>query len=193
MLQGSEFSLDIAPGGTATFTVSNSQPCEVNFAVGSAVVSGGPWLSASPAGGTIPAQSSAFVTVSVNAALLPPDEGTYFGTVTVIGPNNSFTVQVTTTRGGQPPVVQSVTGQCLTTAVGAIFTATITDDVAMWTATVYFTASGGTNHQVDLANSSGNSWTGTITGVSARSGSNFRVVAIDASGKQTTQSFAAPC
>ncbi|MBE0611897.1 MAG: hypothetical protein IH609_21135 [Dehalococcoidia bacterium] len=193
MLEGSAFSLDIAPGGSDTLTVGNPHPCEVNFTVGSAVFSGGAWLSASPAGETIPAQSAALVTVSVDAGQLPADEGTYFGAVTVIGPNNSFTIQVTTTRGGQPPQVQSITGQCLTTAVGATFTATITDDVAMGSATVYFTASGGAAHQVALSNTSGNTWSGTITGVSARAGSNFRVVAIDASGKPTTQAFTAPC
>lgn len=190
VLNGSVFALEIAPGGFATFAVTNPEPCGASFSVGTA---GGLWLSASPAGGTIPAGSEALVTVSVNAALLPAPEGDYFGTVTVFGPNNSFSVQVTTTRGGQPPRVQSITGQCLLTALGASFTATITDDVAMGSATVYFTASGGAAHQVALANTSANTWSGTITGVSARNGSNFRVVAIDASNKQTTQAFAAPC
>ncbi|MCO5200305.1 MAG: sigma-70 family RNA polymerase sigma factor [Chloroflexi bacterium] len=190
VLNGSVFALEIAPGGFATFAVTNPEPCGASFSVGTA---GGLWLSASPAGGTIPAGSEALVTVSVNAALLPAPEGDYFGTVTVFGPNNSFSVQVTTTRGGQPPRVQSITGQCLLTALGASFTATITDDVAMGSATVYFTASGGAAHQVALANTSGTTWSGTITGVSARNGSNFRVVAIDASNKQTTQAFAAPC
>lgn len=190
VLNGSVFALEIAPGGFATFAVTNPEPCGASFSVGTA---GGLWLSASPAGGTIPAGSEALVTVSVNAALLPAPEGDYFGTVTVFGPNNSFSVQVTTTRGGQPPRVQSITGQCLPTALGASFTATITDDVAMGSATVYFTASGGAAHQVALANTSANTWSGTITGVSARNGSNFRVVAIDASNKQTTQAFAAPC
>lgn len=190
VLQGSAFSLDIAPGGSASLVVTNSQPCDASFSVGT---SGGLWLSASPAGGTIPAQSAALVTVSVNAAQLSADEGTYFGTVTVIGPNNSFTVEVTTTRGGQPPVVQSISGQCMLTALGVSFTATITDDVAMGSAIVYFTTSGGATHQVALQNTSGNTWAGSLTGVSARNGSNFRVVAMDASGKQTTQSFAAPC
>lgn len=190
VLNGSVFALEIAPGGFATFAVTNPEPCGASFSVGTA---GGLWLSASPAGGTIPAGSEALVTVSVNAALLPAPEGDYFGTVTVFGSNNSFSVQVTTTRGGQPPRVQSITGQCLLTALGASFTATITDDVAMGSATVYFTASGGAAHQVALANTSANTWSGTITGVSARNGSNFRVVAIDASNKQTTQAFAAPC
>lgn len=190
VLNGSVFALEIAPGGFATFAVTNPEPCGASFSVGTA---GGLWLSASPAGGTIPAGSEALVTVSVNAALLPAPEGDYFGTVTVFGPNNSFSVQVTTTRGGQPPRVQSITGQCLLTALGASFTATITDDVAMGSATVYFTASGGAAHQVALANTSGTTWSGTITGVSARNGSNFRVVAIDASNKQTTQAFAVQC
>ena len=194
VLQGSAFSLDIAPGGAATFVVTNPQPCDVSFTVGSAVFSGGAWLSASPAGGTIAAESATTVTVSVSSSLLSPSEGDYFGTVTVQwGQFGSFTVQVTTTRGGQPPQVQSITGQCMLTALGVSFTATITDDVAMGSATVYFTASGGAAHQVALSNTSGNTWSGTITGVSPRSGSNFRVVAIDASNKQTTKTFAAPC
>jgi RNA polymerase sigma factor (sigma-70 family) len=190
LLNGSVFALEIAPGGSAGLVVTNPQPCDASFSVGT---SGGLWLSASPAGGTIPPDSEALVTVSVSSSLLPAPEGDYFGTVTVFGPNNSFTVEVTTTRGGQPPQVQSITGQCLVTALGVSFTATITDDVAMGSATVYFTASGGAAHQVALSDTAGNTWSGTITGVSARKGSNFRVVAIDASGKQTTQAFAAPC
>jgi hypothetical protein len=187
-------SLEIPAGGFDSLFVTNPHDCAVNFTVGSSVFSGGAWLSASPAGDTIPAQSAALVTVSVNAALLPPAESTYFGTVTVQwGQFGSFTVQVTATRGGQPPEVVSVSGQCLETAPGVSFTATITDDVAMGSATVFFTDAGGTNHQVELSNTSGNTWTGTITGVSARSGSNFRVVATDASDKQSTKSFDPPC
>jgi hypothetical protein len=194
VLQGSAYSLDIPAGGWAELVVTNPEPCDVSFTVGSTVFSGGPWLSASPAGGVIPAQSAALVTVYVSASLLPPDEGQYLGRVTVQwGQFGSFTVEVTTTRGGQPPQVQSITGQCLNTAVGATFTGTITDDVAMGSAVVRFTASGGTTHEVPLSNTSGNTWSGTITGVSARAGSNFRVIAIDASGKQTTRTFDAPC
>lgn len=190
LLQGSTFSLDIAPGASASFVVSNLEPCATTFSVGT---SGGLWLSASPAGGTIPAQSEIEVTVSVDSRLLPGTEGTYYGVVTVSGPN-SFTVQVSSTRGGQPPVVHSISGQCnpLTPSGGTTFTANITDDVAMGSATVYFNDVSGTARTVALANTSGNTWTGN-TVVSGRSGTNFRVVAIDASGKQTTQSFGAPC
>ena len=190
VLQGSATSLNIASGSSATFVVTNPEPCDASFSIGTA---GGLWLSASPAGGVLPAQSGALVIVSVSASLLPPGEGDYFGTVTVFGPNNSFTVQVTATRGGQPPVVQSITGQCMLTALGVSFTATISDDVAMGSATVYFTASGGTAYQVQLQNTGGTTWAGALTGVSARNGSNFRVVAVDASGKPTTQAFTAPC
>lgn len=191
VLQGSAVALNIAPGSSATVVVTNPEPCDASFSIGTA---GGLWLSASPAGGVLPAQSQALVIVSVSASLLPPGEGDYFGTVTVQwGQLGSFTVQVTATRGGQAPQVQSITGQCMVTALGVSFTATITDDVAMGSATVYFTASGGTAHQVQLQNTGGTTWAGALTGVSARNGSNFRVVAVDASGKQTTQAFTAPC
>jgi RNA polymerase sigma factor (sigma-70 family) len=193
VLLPSTTALEIPAGGVATFLVTNEAPCDVTFSTGSQVFSGGAWLSASPAGGTIAGGSAATVTVWVDSGLLPAGEGVYYGQVTVQGPNNSFTVQVTATRGGQPPVVQSITGQCLSTALGVTFTAIITDDVAMGSATVYFTASGGANHQVQLQNTGGNTWTGTLTGVSARAGTNFRVVAIDASGKETTTPFAPFC
>lgn len=193
VLQPSTTALEIPAGGFATFVVTNSEPCDVAFTVGSQVFSGGAWLSASPAGGTIPAGAEATVTVSVDAGLLPAGEGAYYGYVTVQGPNNSFTVQVTATRGGQPPAVQSITGQCMETVAGVSFTAIITDDVAVGSAIVSFTASGGTNHQVELRNTGGNTWAGSLTGVSARAGTNFRVVATDASGKQTARSFTAPC
>lgn len=189
VLQGSVFALEIPAGGVGTFVITNPQPCDASFSVGT---SGGLWLSASPAGGIIPAGGETTVTVSVDAGLLPAVEGPYYGQVTLQRPN-SFTVQVTATRGGQAPVVQSITGQCMLTALGVSFTAIITDDVAVASAVVHFTASGGASHQVQLQHTGGNTWAGSLTGVSARAGTNFRVVATDASGKQTTAPFAAPC
>ena len=188
VLQGSVQSLSIVPGGAKTFTITNQASCTASFAVGT---TGGLWLSASPAGGTIPANGSAEVTVSVDAGLLPPTEGSYFGEVRVN--NGAVLVSVTTSRGGKPPVIQSVSGQCLVTALGISFTATITDDVAVGSAAVTFTASGGQQHTVQLFNTSGTTWAGTLTGVSARNATGFVIVATDLAGHQVTAAFNAQC
>jgi RNA polymerase sigma factor (sigma-70 family) len=188
VLQGSVQSLSIVPGGSKTFTISNQASCAASYSVGT---TGGLWLSASPAGGTIPANGTAEVTVSVDAGLLPQTEGSYFGEVRVN--NGAVLVSVTTSRGGKPPVIQSVSGQCLVTALGISFTATITDDVAVGSAAVTFTASGGQQHTVQLFNTTGTSWAGTLTGVSARNATGFVIVATDLAGHQATASFNAQC
>jgi RNA polymerase sigma factor (sigma-70 family) len=188
VLQGSVQSLSIVPGGSKTFTISNQASCPASYTVGT---TGGLWLSASPAGGTIPANGTAEVTVSVDAGLLPQTEGSYFGEVRVN--NGAVLVSVTTSRGGKPPVIQSVSGQCLVTALGISFTATITDDVAVGSAAVTFTASGGQQHTVQLFNTSGTTWAGTLTGVSARNATGFVIVAADLAGHQASESFNAQC
>ncbi len=188
VLQGSVQSLSIVPGGSKTFTISNQASCAASYSVGT---TGGLWLSASPAGGTIPANGTAEVTVSVDAGLLPQTEGSYFGEVRVN--NGAVLVSVTTSRGGKPPVIQSVSGQCLVTALGISFTATITDDVAVRSAAVTFTASGGQQHTVQLFNTTGTTWAGTLTGVSARNATGFVIVATDLAGHQATASFNAQC
>jgi len=185
ILQASAQGMSITPGGSATFTIFNQSPCPAAFTVGA---TGGAWLSVSPAAGSIPASGAAIITVLVDGAQLPQAEGQYSGQVRVN--NGALVVGVTTSRGGNPPVVNSVSGQCAASTSALIqFTADITDDVAMGSATVHFTTHNGQHLAIQLTNPAGTTWSGSTSTSAVRAATNFYVVAEDLSGKTTTKYF----
>jgi uncharacterized protein (TIGR03437 family) len=80
-----------------SISVANAGGGSLSFTVAAATASGGPWLSASPASGTVGAYGSSAVSITANPASLAP--GTYSGTVAVSSadPAQSAVVPVTMT------------------------------------------------------------------------------------------------
>ena len=177
--------LNIAPGGTSSFTVQNGTACPTTF---SAAATGG-WLSV-PSGGTLGPSASFTVAVSVNAALVPAQPGTYTGTVLIVWGSSSFTVSVTTTRTGAPPVISAASGSCNANG-GSFWQVAASDDGSVASVVVQYTDNDNTPITVTLNPPSfGTTWTG--SGPGARGGSDYRATAVDNVGLSTTLSFSIP-
>lgn len=184
--------LTVPLGQSSALQVWNQEfRCGVGYA---AAVTSGNWLSVAPPGGTIAPGGVTTLNVSVNASLVPAGEGTYIGTIHVSGPNNSFDVTVTTTRGGAAPNIlpASVSGVCNSGAGTATFTAPATDDVAVTSVVVTFTKTG-KGQVVTLALVSGSpasgTWSGSTSYSTAFDGTGFTVVATDGAGRTDSQLF----
>lgn len=180
--------INVAAGGSSSFTIYNTAPCS---AVWSAATDGTGWLTVSPGGGTLqPSSGTVTVGVNVNASLVPPGEGTYSAIVTVTGPNNSFQVRVQTTRGGEAPDIVRWTVSCAASAPSSFWTVYVTDDVDVASVSVSWTNVNGATITVPLTDGGGSSWT--ANGGNTHGGSNFRIVATDFAGHTTTQSITPP-
>ena len=176
--------LNVPPGGSASFTIFNSQPCEGDFSLGQPTAQ---WLSVSPGGGTVPPNGSVSVQVSVNSSALPRQEGTYTAQFFVQGESNGFNVTVSTTVGGQPPNILNASGSCTTTPNGRTgsFFVQATDDIGVASVVVSWT--GGS---VSLTRGTApNLWS--VTGANMPLGilTGFKATATDGSGKTDVQNF----
>ncbi len=159
----------------------NANGCPADISI---VVSA-PWLIA-PAGGTVPAYGSVGLTVRVDAAALPGEEGDYPATLTVSGPANALTVTVTARRGGQPPQILSASATC-TAAGGLTILAQAVDDVAVTRVTASFTR-GGEAETVELAPTGGLGWRAEA---SATGGVGpITITAFDGAGRQASMGIA---
>lgn len=179
--------LNVAPGGASLFIIFNPASCAAGWSV---ATDGTAWLSVSPGDGTLAASGSATVAVNVSASLVPSGEGTYTATITVTGPTKSFTVTVQTTRGGEAPEIVRYTGSCAGTAPTSSWTVYASDDIAVASVVVRWTAANGGIVSIPLSSGGGSSWTG--GGASANGGSDFRITATDFAGHTTTISIAKP-
>ncbi len=179
--------LNVAPGGASSFIIFNPASCAAGWSV---ATDGTAWLSASPGDGMLAASGSATVAVNVSASLVPSGEGTYSGAITVTGPTKSFIVTVQTTRGGEAPEIIRYTGSCAGTAPTSSWTVYASDDIAVASVVVRWTAANGGAVSIPLSSGGGSAWTG--GGVSANGGSDFRITATDFAGHATTISIAKP-
>lgn len=179
--------LNVAPGGTSSFTVFNSAGCSASFTT---TTDGSNWLSASPSSGTVGPSGTSTIGIVVSATALPQGEGTYSATVNITGPNNSVTVTVKATRGGDAPDIIRWTANCpISNSAISIWTVYVTDDVEVASVSVSWTNSNGATVTVSLSDA-GNSWTG--TGGNTIGGSNFRIRASDFAGHTTTLAITPP-
>lgn len=177
-------SLNVPPGGSQSFTIFNSQPCAGSFELGAPTQQ---WLSVSPGSGTVPANGSVTVQVSVNGQAVPRQEGTYSATFLVQGVSNSFNVTVNTTVGGQPPEVLSANGSCTTTPNGRTgsFVVQATDDISVASVVVSWNSG-----SVSLTRGTApNLWSVSGTPMPAGGLSGFKATATDGSGKTDTLNF----
>ncbi len=174
--------LNIAPGGTARFTVFNGTGCPTTFSASSAIS----WLDVS-GGGVIGAQSSSVVEVTVNRDL-PSSPGTYSGQVLVAWGGGSFSVLVVVQRQGPSnpaPVITNPTGIC---SIGSsVFGANASDDGTVVSVVATYLNVNGASRSVTLSNAGGNQWIG--TGGDAKNGSNYQIVAKDNLGAVSSLSF----
>ena len=184
--------LPISPGGTQSFGLSNLACGTAAFAVSSDQ----PWIDVSPASGTIGPFASVTIVVGVNAAHVPPGEGTYTGAVTISGPNGqSFSLPVTTSRGGQPPSVSLIIDRCSRTALTLMVRVSVTDDIGVSGVAVNYTLTTGATSQQVLSLMNGSSTSGTWEAQFTASGTggidSYTVVATDGAGH--TGSFSKTC
>lgn len=179
--------LNVGPGGSSSFIIFNPASCSAAWSVQG---DGTDWLSVGPGSGTLAPSGTATVGVNVSASQLPSGEGTYSATVTVTGPNNSFTVTVKTTRGGDAPDIIRWTGSCAGTAPTSSWTVYATDDVAVASVTVTWTNANGATVSASLSAGGNSSWTG--SGGNAHGGTNFRITATDYAGHSITQLIETP-
>lgn len=187
MLYSNTTFLNVAPGGASSFIIFNPASCAAGWSV---ATDGTDWLTAHPGDGTLAASGSATVAVNVSASLVPSGEGTYSATITVTGPTKSFIVTVQTTRGGEAPEIVRYTGSCAGTAPTSSWTVYASDDIAVASVVVRWTAANGGVVSIPLSSGGGSAWTG--GGVSANGGSDFRITATDFAGHATTISIAKP-
>lgn len=146
--------LNIPPGGNSSLPVFNTQGCSAAYTV---TATPG-WLSTGTGGGTIGGFGNVSVPISVDAGEVPAAEGSYLGTITVTGPNNTVQVQVRTTRGGNAPSVTVREARCGGTAI--FFEAQAADDIGVASVRVSYVRQNGAAGSADL----------TMTGGSARQG-----------------------
>ena len=179
--------LNVPPGGSSSFTISNSANCAAAW---TAETDGTPWLTVTPASGNLQPSTQTSVGVIVNAQLVPSGEGVYTGVVVVSGPGNTVEVVVRVTRGGASPEIIRYTGSCAATAPSSSWTVYATDDVAVASVTVSWTTAGGSAGSASLSSSGGTAWTGAGSG--AYGGSNFVIVATDFAGHATSLGISPP-
>jgi RNA polymerase sigma factor (sigma-70 family) len=181
--------INVPPGSTQNFIVFNTQSCAGAFELGSPSE---PWLSVSPTGGSVPANGQVAISVFVSASQLPQNEGTHTASFAVQGIANSFVVNVSSTRGGQPPQVIRASGSCATSGqIGAgaqvNFTAEATDDIAVVSVIVRWTKNGSPD-QVSLQHNQGTNWR-INQFKDAFGGTGFTAVATDGAGRTHSLAF----
>jgi hypothetical protein len=174
--------VNIQPGGSSSFTLANPGNCPAAYTVSS---DGAPWLTFGPSDGTIAPSGTTPVNITVNDALLPPEEGTYSAAMSVVGPNNTITIQVKSTRGGEAPVILRPSGSC--TGGTSTWSAFVTDDVAVASVTVTYKDADAATHSVPLSNNGNGVWNG--TGGFAIAGSGYTVTATDFANHSSTLGF----
>lgn len=181
-ISASSTSLNVPAGGTQNFVLFNNQPCAGSFSLGQPSAS---WLDVSPLSGSVPANGTVTIQVSVSASV-PSGEGTYSGSFRVEGEGNQFTVTVNTTVGGQPPRVVRASGTCTTTANGrlASFVVAATDDIEVTSVVVTWNGGGSLNLTKGSA-----TWTGTHQPVPAAGISGLKATAVDGAGRTHTVDF----
>ena len=188
--------LNIAPGGSSQFQVSNGTACSATFSVGTG---GTPWLSASN-GGTVGPFANFAINVSVSASLLPGAPGVYTGQVLVAWSGSSILVTVKSERIGPsatpvtptvppntPPVINSVSGECPTPSSPSQWDANVTDNGSVASVVITFLNGAGVPQTVTLTRGSGNNWSG--VGPPAIRSSGWTIRAEDNLGLITTQPF----
>ncbi len=174
--------LIIPAGGQASFLLQNATGCAAEFGLSFSAA----WL-IGPAGGSVPAYGSVTITLRVDAATLPGDEGDYPAAVTVSGPANSFAVPVIGRRGGQPPQLLSASMTC--SAAGGrpnvTLTAQAADDVGVVRVTASFTTGSGEPVTVELGHAGGLQWVAGLT-LDGQGSGPVTFTAYDGAGRQAS-------
>ena len=168
--------MSIAPGGAAFFFLSNFSCGSAPFSVQSDTA----WLSVTPASGSVGPLGSAQVNVAVDGSKVPAGEGSYTGVLTIAGQGGrSFTLPVTTFRGGDSPSVSVTQARCSGSSV--TFRATVTDDFGVSKVVVsYVPADSMAPRSMLLSGSATNgSWSAEWSGATITS---YTIVATDFAG-----------
>ena len=168
--------MSIAPGGAAFFFLSNFSCGSAQFSVQSDTA----WLSVTPASGSVGPFGSAQVNVAVDGSKVPAGEGSYTGGLTIAGQGgSSFTLPVTTFRGGDSPSVSVTQARCSGSSV--TFRATVTDDFGVSKVVVsYVPADSLAPRSMLLSGSATNgSWSAEWSGATITS---YTIVATDFAG-----------
>ncbi len=146
--------LTISPGGSSSFLLL------VSCGSTSFTIPPGDGWAITVGSGNVAFGSPETVPVSVDAGGL--GEGFHSTTLSIVGPNNTALVTINTTVGGASPVISSFSVSC--SGFTATFSATITDDVGVSSASASYTISPTAERgSVQLQPAGGSSWTATIT------------------------------
>ncbi|MEP7216899.1 MAG: hypothetical protein ABI782_11660, partial [Anaerolineaceae bacterium] len=175
-------SLTVVPGGTSFFLLLNGSFCaDAPFSVQGNT----PWLSVSPSNGNVGpfGGGGAQVNVAVDASKVPAGEGTFTGALTISGPGgSSFTLPVTTFRGGGSPTVDVIAAQCTGPAI--TFDAFVTDDLGVSSVVVNYVLPAGTSGHTEMSRVSGNPAGGTWSTAWSLAGglATYEIIATDFAG-----------
>ncbi|MEX0782206.1 MAG: RNA polymerase sigma factor [Dehalococcoidia bacterium] len=149
--------LNIPPGGASQFTLLAS-PC----GTADYTIDGGDGWAITEGGGSVSFGAPRTIGVSVDASRL--GEGFHSTTLVIDGPNNTISVTVNTTVGGASPVISGFRVTCHALSPDVTFTASISDDTAVTSATVtYLVSPTSETRSVTLQQQSGTGWSATIT------------------------------
>jgi DNA-directed RNA polymerase specialized sigma24 family protein len=188
-------------GATATSAqvlLSDGGPGPVAWRVSSGV----PWITAAPASGSLKANASVNVTVTIDRSTAPV--GTFSVQVAFIATGTGSVGAVLTVTGSEaPPTTTSSTsttvaaGPQITNAAGAQvapcqvrITATITDAVPVSSAVVSYTLPGG-SHGSAAMSQIGGQWTATVGGWTSAGSVTFSITASDSGSASQTSPTAA--
>ncbi len=178
-----------ASGGSNSFVVLNNGCAAVDFTVFAPKQA--PWLSVNPTSGSLTPFGSA--TIGVTADLESLSEGTHSANVLVSWEGGSgVVVTVTVTRQGNAPVVSSnnfcrvITS---TNAGGYVIVASVTDDYAINTVTVFYTRPDNSTGSAPMTSlTQGNPAQGTFQAQISGAVASYTVTATDFAGHSDSKS-----